>query len=234
WRGTAFFRRGAIRSSHSKRSSSQPRTLRGKLISGLPSTPHEYLVPAHLYLKTLQGARRRTRNISAVEIVLAVMAGTPDLAQIVAVLHCAGQMRASRRHGAILSAGSADQQTRVITKPENLSTVRLQLRKPGGDDLVPAEICHRRRDKIAEHGINERNKRGKQAAAEEDSNHAAARRFGLGKLVSGHSLRPLPQENSGSGSSFSWAHSPVKRNALPRYVASRAPTSSATVAGDVR
>ncbi len=61
-----------------------------------------------------------------------------------------------------------------------------KLRELGGDDLVSAEICHRWRDKIAQHGIDERSKRGKQAAAEENSNHAAAHRFGLGKLVTGH------------------------------------------------
>ena len=64
----------------------------------------------------------------------------------------------------------------------------------GGDDLVSAEICHCRRHKIAQYGVDERSKRSQQAAAEEDSNHAAARRFGLGKLVSRHLLRPLPQE----------------------------------------
>src|SRR5208282_3195924 len=144
-------------------------------------------------------------------------------------------MGAGRRHGTILSAGRADQQTRAIAKSENLSAVRLQLREPGGDDLVPTEICHRRRDKIAEHGIEERSKRGEEAATEEDSNHAAARRFGLGKLVSRHSLCPLRREPLSIRNVIYYGPIyRVKPNALPRYVASRAPTSSGTVAGDVR
>ena len=51
---------------------------------------------------------------------------------------------------------------------ENLSGIRLQFRELGGDDLVSAEICHRRRDKIAQHGIDERSKRGEQAATEKE------------------------------------------------------------------
>ena len=122
-----------------------------------------------------------------------------------------------------------------LPKRKILPLIRLQLRELGGDDLVPAEICHRRRDKIAQHGIDERSKRGEEAAAEEDSNHAAARRFGLGKLVSGHSLRSLPQEPLGIRIALSHGPIPrVKQNALPRYAASRAATSSGTVAGDVQ
>src|SRR2546422_1085896 len=58
-RGTVFFRNGAMRSSHSKRSSSQLRALRRKLISGLPATAHKNLVAANLHLEAFQGAWRR-------------------------------------------------------------------------------------------------------------------------------------------------------------------------------
>src|ERR1019366_3514802 len=128
-----------------------------------------------------------------------------DLAQIVAILHRAAEVGTSGGESTIGAVALHDQQARTAAETENLAGIRLQLRELGGDDLVPAEIYHRRRDKIAQHRIDERSKRGEQAATEKDFNHAAALRFGLGNLVSGHSLRPLPQEPLGIRIAVSWA-----------------------------
>src|SRR2546428_7693588 len=78
-RGTVFFRNGAMRSSHSKRSSSQLRALRRKLISGLPATAHKNLVAANLHLEAFQGAWRGTRDVSAVQVVHTGVAGAPHV-----------------------------------------------------------------------------------------------------------------------------------------------------------
>jgi hypothetical protein len=127
--------------------------LRKGLISSLTPPPHEDLIPSHLHLKSLQRAWRRTRDISAVEVVPAVVAGAPDLTQIVAVLDCAREMRAGCRHGAVLSAGGADEQARTIAKAEDLPTVRLQLADTPGYDRVATDVGGFRWHKITQDGI---------------------------------------------------------------------------------
>src|ERR1035437_4068662 len=99
WRGTVFSRNGAPKSSQPNRWSSQLRTLRKKLISRLPPPPHEYLVPSHLHLKGFQRARRRPRNISAVEVIPAVVAGGPHPTQNLAGLGCGKERGGEGRHG---------------------------------------------------------------------------------------------------------------------------------------
>src|SRR5207253_128008 len=139
-RGTDFSRNGAIKSSHSNRSSSESRSLRQKGISGLLAPPHEDLIAAHLHLEAFQRTRRRARSVSPVQVVHAVMARTPHFVQIVAVLHRARQMRASRRHRAILSVGSANEQSGAIAKAKDFSAVRLQLSYPACDYRIAAQI----------------------------------------------------------------------------------------------
>jgi hypothetical protein len=122
------------------------------------------------------------------------VAGTPDLAQIAAILHRTAEVGASGGERAISAVAVHDQQAGTAAETENLAGIRLQLRELGGDDVVSSEIYHCRRDKITQYWVDERGKRSEQAATEEDFNQAAARRFGLAKSVSRHLLRPLPQE----------------------------------------
>jgi len=56
-----------------------------------------------------------------------------------------------------------------LAETENLAGVRLHLTELGGDDFVPAKVNHRRRDKKAQNGIDERSQRGKDTAAKESS-----------------------------------------------------------------
>src|SRR3989441_9837067 len=115
-RGTVFFRNGAMRSSHSKRSSSQLRALRRKLISGLPATGHKNLVAANLHLEAFQGAWRGTRDVSAVQVVHTVVAGTPPFIGGVPVLGPGRKGRARGRHRQGLPHGPPDQETRAVDR----------------------------------------------------------------------------------------------------------------------
>src|ERR1700758_3023441 len=119
--------------------------------SSLPLPADDNLIAAHMDIKQVERPWRRAGNIAAVEIVDSVVAGAPDLAQIVAILHGAAQMRASRGEGTIRAVAVHDQQTGTAAEPENLRGIRPQFRELGGDDLVAAKVRHRRRDEGGQH-----------------------------------------------------------------------------------
>src|SRR2546428_13494950 len=118
-RGTVFFRNGAMRSSHSKRSSSQLRALRRKLISGLPATAHKNLVAANLHLEAFQGAWRGTRDVSAVQVVHTVVAGTPPFLEGAPILVRSRKGRARGRHRTGLPTGRPEQQSRAVAPAQH-------------------------------------------------------------------------------------------------------------------
>jgi len=88
------------------------------------------------------------------------VAGTPDLAQIGAILHGAGEVGTGGGERAIGAVAAQDQQAWTAAETENLSRIRRQVPDLGGHNLVPAEVDYRRRDKIAQHGIEKRSQGG--------------------------------------------------------------------------
>src|SRR6266568_7388249 len=109
--GTVFFFSGAVSAAQLKRSSSQSRTPVSRLTSSLPlAADYDFIAP-HVHLKNIQRTRRGPRDVSSVQVVKTVVAGAPDLVEVVAVLHRATQMRAGCGKGAILAFGGQQQQS---------------------------------------------------------------------------------------------------------------------------
>src|ERR1039457_5045372 len=104
-------------------------------------------------IKHIERPGRRTGNVAAVEIVDAVVAGAPDLAQIVAILHRAAEVGTSGGESTIGAVALHDQQAGTAAEPENLAGIRLQVPELYVECFGAAQNLHRRRDKIAEHGI---------------------------------------------------------------------------------
>ena len=157
----------------------------------LPLPVDDNLVAANVNIEHVERPRRRAGDIASVQVVGAVVAGTPDLAQIAAVLNRAAEMRAGGGEGPVSSIAVEDQQAGTAAEAEDLAAVRLQVASFGGHNLVSAEIDHGRRNEVAQHGIEERSQRGQDAAAEEYLNGAAARGLGLGRVFSAHLPYPL-------------------------------------------
>src|SRR5271166_9323 len=162
--GTDFFIKGATSSSQPIRSSSQLWMLLARLILALPVTPHEDLVAANLHFKTFQRARRRPRDVTAAQVVHAVMAGAPNLMQIGAVLHGAGQVRTRSRHRTILSAGGADQKPGAAAEAKDLSTIERQLSNPASHNRIASQVGCLGWDQEAQDGIHKGNRGGDQSA----------------------------------------------------------------------
>src|SRR5215470_11844605 len=125
--GTVFFFSGAINSSHPKRRSSQSRTLPQTLISSFSSSSYKNLVPASLNVKLLQRPRRRPGNIASIYVIGPVVTGAPNLVEIIAVLHCARQVRTGGRDRVVFSRCRSDQQSRPAAKTKYFSTIGFQL-----------------------------------------------------------------------------------------------------------
>src|SRR5690242_18196227 len=133
WSGTVFLRKGASSSFQPKRSSSQSWTFTKTLMSGFLTAPDKDLVASNLYFKSFQGPRWRAGNVAPIGVIFPVVAGAPDFAGIVAILHGARKMRTCGGHGAIFAAGGADQQAGPAAEAEHLAAIRLQLAHAGGN-----------------------------------------------------------------------------------------------------
>src|SRR5438445_3908317 len=166
WTGTVFLRKGASSSFQPKRSSSQRCTLPRRPMLGFLPASDKYLVTLDLYFKGFQRARWRAGDVASVHVIFAVVAGAPDFAGIVTVLHRAGQVRACGRHGLILAARGADQQSRTAAETKDLAAVRLQLACLGGNHGAAAHVRFLWRDKKPQHGIKECSRAQEKAAAQ--------------------------------------------------------------------
>src|SRR6476619_7953537 len=115
----------------------------------------KYLVAPDLHFKGLQRTRRRAGNIAPVDVILAVMAGAPDLARVITILHGTRKVRAGGRHRFVLTAGGADQQPRTAAETKHLAAVRLQLADTGSNHGAAAHVRFLGRDKKPQHRIKE-------------------------------------------------------------------------------
>src|SRR3954462_3758752 len=118
--GTTLCFNGATRSFQPKRSSSQSRTITSALISALPLSRNHDLFAADVYAVLLKRAGRRAGDITSGEVVNAVVAGTPDLLHVAAVLHGAAQVSAGGRHGFVLTVRTHDEGSGAAAEFEDL------------------------------------------------------------------------------------------------------------------
>src|SRR6476659_10453146 len=109
-------------------------------MSGFLAASDKYLVAPDLHFKRLQRTRRRAGNVTTVDVILAVMAGAPDLARVITILHGARKVRAGGRHGLILAGGGTDQQSRAAAEAKHLAAIRLQLASLCSDDGAAAHV----------------------------------------------------------------------------------------------
>src|SRR5579883_787058 len=156
-----------MRSSHPNRSSSQSRTLRKGLISRLPPAPHKNFLTAHLHFEQLQGARRGPGDVFAIQVVVTVVAGAPHVLHVIAILDRAREMGAGRRHGAIFSAGGADEYPRSIAEAEDLAAVWLELSNAAGHDRVASQVGRLGWNQVLEDGVDERRQSRQEPTAEQ-------------------------------------------------------------------
>src|SRR3990172_8115318 len=84
---------------------------------------HDDLVFADVHSEFLEGLWRRALDIEAVEVEMAVMARTPDVAQIGAVLHDAPKMGAGGGEGPQVAAGGPQDDAGAIAELEDLAGV---------------------------------------------------------------------------------------------------------------
>src|SRR6476646_11360210 len=152
--GTVFFLSGATKASQSRRSSSQSRTLRKRLVSGIAPAPGKDFIAAHLDVEGLQRAGRRSRDVAAIQGVGPVVTRAPDLVKVVAILHRTGQVGARGRHRPVLAGGSADQQAGPAAKAEYLPGVRFQLPDPPGYNRIAAQVGGLGGNQVAQDGID--------------------------------------------------------------------------------
>jgi hypothetical protein len=79
-----------------------------------------------------QGPGWRTRYVSAIEVVFAVVARAPNHPEVALVLHCAIEVRANRRKGAELISGAPHKQHWLVSESNDNATVFRNVRKPAG------------------------------------------------------------------------------------------------------
>ena len=65
--------------------------------SALPLAADHYFIATYVDLEGFERTRRWAGNIAAVQVIQAVMAGAPNLVQVVAVLNSTAQVCANRR-----------------------------------------------------------------------------------------------------------------------------------------
>src|ERR1051326_974498 len=165
--GTVLCFSGATSSAQPKRSSSQSRTITNPLISALPLSGDDDLFAAHMDVVLLERTGRRTRDVASGEVINAVVAGTPNLLNVVAVLHGATQVSAGGRHGFVFALGTHNQEPGPGAPIEYLGRVGLQVTDLGGDDGVATHIDRGGRDQVAHDGIKERSCGGEETAPEQ-------------------------------------------------------------------
>src|SRR6478672_3114181 len=124
-------------------------------MSGFLPASDKYLVAPDLHFKGFQRTRRRSRNVASVDVVFAVVAGAPDFASVITVLHRACQVRARGRHRLVLTARGTDQQSRAAAEAKNLAAVRLQLACLCSNHGTAAHVRFLGRDKKPQHRIKE-------------------------------------------------------------------------------
>jgi len=107
----------------------------------------------------LEWPGRRTGDVAAIQIVETVVAGTPNLLEVTAVLHDAAQMRTGGRKSAITPVSVSDQQSRTAAEAKNLGGVRLQFADLTGGDLITSEFRYGWGNEVAKHGIDKRRER---------------------------------------------------------------------------
>jgi hypothetical protein len=104
-------------------------------------------------LINLQWARRRTGDISAVEIIFPVVAGTPNKSHIFPILHCTLEVRADSRKRAQVTARSAYQETWLIPEPKDESTVFRDVLDLPDLDTADFNFSCLRRFEVSKEGI---------------------------------------------------------------------------------
>src|SRR6266542_3735898 len=128
WMGTRFLYARCSRSSSPMRSSSQrqsgPCALTGPTSGALA---HHDLVSAHVHDEAVERARGRALDVLAVQIVVPVVAGAPDMAHVGTVLHGAVEVRAHRGEGAQLAGRRPHEDPRAAAELEDLPRVGLHV-----------------------------------------------------------------------------------------------------------
>src|ERR1700721_3774253 len=133
--GTVLWRNGSVSFAQSKRASTHLRTCVMSCTSGAAPLPGDHnLASANIHLKACQRPRRRTRNVSPVEPVRAIVASAPDFDQVGAVLNGAAEMRAHRGHAMVFALRGEQQQRRTVAEPEHFRTVRFEVSDPPRHD----------------------------------------------------------------------------------------------------
>jgi hypothetical protein len=79
------------------------------------------IITAGVNFKLFQRARRRTTDIFAAQVVLAVVAGAPNLFRVGAILHYAFEVGAHGRKRFELSGSCTDEDPRLIAELEDLA-----------------------------------------------------------------------------------------------------------------
>jgi hypothetical protein len=95
------------------------------------------------------------------------MAGAPNLVKIGTVLDRAAQMRTGGGKGPVLAFSDAEQEPGAVAEAKDLRAIQFQISDLGSYYFVATQVCHRRRDQIAEHRVHERDERSEQTAAQE-------------------------------------------------------------------
>ncbi len=163
------------------------------------ATAHDDRVPADVDGVRLQRPGRRAGAVRALQVVVAVVAGAPDVLEVLPVLDDAGQVRADGRERPNLSAGRPDQDGRPRAELDDPPAVGLEAACGQVErDARRAGLGDSRRDQLPRHGVEHRGEEGPDAGLQKPGEdgpapHGGARRSGPSH---GTGLRHLaPQES---------------------------------------
>jgi hypothetical protein len=101
----------------------------------------------------LQWARRWAGDISTVEIIFPVVAGTPNKSHIFPILHCTLKVRADSRKRAKVTAGSTYQKSWLIPEPKDESAVFGDILDLSDLDTTDFNFSCLRRFEVGKEGI---------------------------------------------------------------------------------
>ena len=149
-------------------------------------------VPRTLTTNVSRGRGRRARDVLAVQVVVAVVAGAPDLAEVRSVLHRAVQVGADRGEGPEVTARGADQDPRAASELEDLPRIGLHVVGLDGQRHGPrGGLPDGGGDQVARHRIDDGEHEGHRAGPEQPVDESPPVLVGLEHVLS-HEGPPLP------------------------------------------
>src|SRR5215469_1647589 len=134
WRGTSFLWASSASGPSPTRASIQ--SIRAPVFMGGLCFRDYNVVSVSVDHVLFEGPGRRAANILAVEVVLSIMAGTPDLLFFRAVLNYAFQVGADGRKSPQLARLCPDQYARFVAELEDLAGIDRQLGYLAGANRV--------------------------------------------------------------------------------------------------